>query len=559
MIQRFLNKKAKTATIAAGLLSISALLSEFLAVFRNNLLATSFTNIQTDVYFAAFRIPDFVYGILITGGIVAAFLPVFSESMRDKSKDQAKELTANVINVFLMALVSVSFVLFLFAPKLVKLVVPGFSVADQATTAYLMRIMFLSPILLGMSAILSGVLHYFNLFFAYALAPVLYNIGIIIGILFFYPLFGLAGLAWGVILGAFMHLAIQIPSFIKQGFRARFTLNLKLQGLKKIFKLMLPRTISSAAYYINFIIITAIASTISIGAISIFNYSNYLYGAPVALIGIPFATAIFPVLSRNFALKQKEKFSHNFSSTFRKIVFFAVPASFLLFVFRFDIVRLIYGTVLTGKNYFQETEIMLTAGSLGIFALSLFAVCLIPFLARVFFALHNTKTPVKIAVVSILANIVLAYSFVWAFSFSNFFQNGFIKFLGIEPVEGLSVLGLPLALTISSLIQVILLMLFLKIKTKMLAFRLIALNFLKVFIASMVMTLFAMLSLMFFRDIKGMTSISSFAPAFFACLLAILVYILSAFLLRIESLRIGYRIKTKSTTNSLEKEAKPES
>ncbi len=178
MITRILNSKTKTVTFGAFLLAVSALLSRVLGLFRDNLLANLLPKAQGDIYFAAFRIPDFIYGILITGGVVAAFLPVFSSSIK-KNKEEAESFVNNTLTFFLFALVSISVILAVFTPQLVRLIVPGFNEQQKALTVILTRIMFLSPVLLGASAIFSGILHYFNLFLATALAPIFYNLGII--------------------------------------------------------------------------------------------------------------------------------------------------------------------------------------------------------------------------------------------------------------------------------------------------------------------------------------------------------------------------------------------
>lgn len=556
MFSRLLNSKTKTVTFAAGLLAVSSLFSQLLGFFRNNLLATSFPNDQTDIYFAAFRIPDFVYGILITGGIVAAFLPVFSSYVK-KGKEQTEALTNNVLFVFLAALIAISSVLAIFTPFFVKFVVPGFTAQQKVLTVTLMRIMFLSPILLGTSAIFSGILHYFNLFFAYALAPIFYNVGIICGILFFYPLMGLPGLAWGVIFGAFLHLFIQVLPALRYGFRPRFSFNLRFPGLKRIFKLMVPRTLGSAAYHLNLIIITAIASTISVGAISIFNYSNYLYGVPISLIGISFATAVFPALSRNFANREKEKFSKNFSTVFSQIIFLIIPATVLIFLLRAQIVRLIYGTRILGDGFFGWWETRLTAASVGIFAFSLFSACLIPFLARVFFSLQDTRTPVKIAVSIMALNVFLSDGFVWLLRFpqkgiffgrfiftqqgifldflarfSVFFREGIGNLLKIGEIGDISVIGLPLALTISSILQFVLLVWFLKKKITGLNFRLIYKAFLKVLAAVIAMVPVVWFGLRICADhLNTHTVLGIFLQLVFSGMLGILSYLLIAVLL----------------------------
>ena len=457
-----LNYIAKTLTFTALLLAVSSFLSRILGLFRDNLLANLFTKAQTDIYFTAFRIPDLLYGILITGGIVAAFLPVFSKAFKNDS-EQARGLVNSVLTFFLLGLIVISVILCIFTPQLIKLIAPGFDVMQMKEAVNLTRIMFLSPILLGSSAILSGVLQYFNMFIAYALAPILYNIGIIAGILFLVPVFGLKGLAFGVILGALMHLLIHIPSLLHTRFFPKISFKRAL-GLKSIFMLMAPRIIGAAAYHINLIVITAIASTLSVGAISVFNFSNNIQHVLIGLIGISFATAVFPLLSKSF-IEDKKKFITGIRSTFSKIVFLIIPFSVLLFLLRAQITRFFLGTRVMGSGL-DWTQTQLIAASLGVFSLGLFAATLVPFLAKVFFSMHNTKTPVKIAIVSMVLNICLCFFFVWLLSFNNIFNSFITSFLKLDNINNISVIGLVLGLTVSTVLQMILLVYRLKKRLK---------------------------------------------------------------------------------------------
>jgi len=488
MIAKLLNFKTKTITFAAVVLASSALLSRILGMLRDNLLANLLSKSQTDIYFSAFRIPNFVYGILISGGIIAAFLPVFSAEFK-KSKEHAWELTNNVLTFFLIALIVVSFILAIFTPQLVDLLVPGFNAFQKSQTIILTRIMFLSPILLGISSIFSGILQYSNLFLAYSLTPIFYNIGIIFGIVIFLPLcnFDLKALAYGVILGAFLHLAIQIIPCIKSGFHPRFSFNFRHLGLQKIFRLMIPRTIGAGAFHINLIVITSIASTLSPGSISIFNFSSNLQGLPIGLIGVSFATAAFPVFSRHFVQEQRKEFSRKFLSIFSQILFLIIPLSFFIFLLRAQIVRLVLGTAIIGDGLFGWWQTRLTAACLGIFCIALFANCLIPLLTRTFYSFHNTKTPVKIAVFSVILNIILCYSFVNILGSSSFIQERIISFLKLRGIQDISIIALPLALSISSLIQFVLLLTFLKKKIEILDFKKTYKSILKILVATLLM------------------------------------------------------------------------
>lgn len=448
MLQKIFNFQSKTITGAAGILAMSALISRLLGLIRDRLLAGTFgASSNLDVYFAAFRIPDFIYNILIAGGIIVAFVPLFSAYfLRDKK--ESWDFVNNVLNVFLFFLIIISFIIGVFAPILVKIITPGFSTQQLDLTILLTRILFLSPILLGLSSIFSGILQYFNRFLVYSLAPILYNLGIIFGIILFAKNSGILGVTIGVVIGAFMHLIVQIPSAIRAGFHYKPNFNLKDPKIQRVFYLMLPRTLGVAAPQINLMVVTAIASILPAGALSVFTLSNNLQQFPLGLIGIPFAIAAFPVLSQAWAAQKREDFINEFSLTFRKILLIIIPISFLIFVFRNQIIEIIYKT-----GSFGEGATSLTAASLGIFTLGIFATTLIPLLLRAFFALQDTKTPTMIAIIAMILNIILCLGFVKLLSFSNIFQMSLVKIFSLQGIENISVIGLPLAFSIDSILQ----------------------------------------------------------------------------------------------------------
>ncbi len=307
-----LSFETKTITQGAIILAVSTLISRFLGLIRQWLLADRFgAGLLLDIYLAGFRIPDFIYNILIVGGIVVTFLPLFSEYFSE-DEDKAWQFTSNVINVFFFLLVLISLLLFIFTPQILKWIVPGFSEAARIQSTELTRLMLLSPIFLGLSSIFSGVLHHFNRFLIYSLCPILYNLGIIFGIVFLSPNLGVLGISLGVVLGAFLHLAIQIPAAINSGFKYQPIFNFQDPGIKRIFKLMFPRIFGIAAQQINLIVIMAIASTLSKGSIAIFNFANNLQYLPIGIIGVSFATAAFPRFTQLQANGERKEFMSRF-------------------------------------------------------------------------------------------------------------------------------------------------------------------------------------------------------------------------------------------------------
>jgi len=457
----FFNHQTKTVGRAAIILTFSALFSRFLGIIRDWLLARTFgASPELDVYFAAFKIPDFVYNVLIMGGISVAFLPLFSEYF-SKNEKEAWEFTSNSLNVFLVLLISLSLLLFILTPQLVRIIAPGFSLTQKDLTISLTGLMLLSPIFFGLSAILSGVLQYFNRFLVYSLCPLLYNLGIIFGILFLQPRFGVLGVALGVILGAFSHFAIQIPSVLNCGFSLKPIFNFKDSRLKRVFVLMIPRTFGVASQQLNLIFINAIASTLATGSIAIFNFANNIQYFPIGIVGVSVAIAAFPALAKNWAEDQKEKFIEKFYLAFKQILYFVLPASILIFFFR----NLIVNILLRHGNFSLEAA-RLTEGCLGLFSLSIFASSLIPLIFRAFFSFQDTKTPTLISLISMGLNIILAYFLTWFLKFDSLFKGFLANIFSLKGIENISVLGLSLAVTVSTIFQFVLMMIFLKKRIK---------------------------------------------------------------------------------------------
>ena len=407
-------KQINSITVAAALVALSSLASRFLGVIRDRILAGQFgAGATLDAYYAAFRIPDLIYNLIVLGALSAGFIPIFTTLIKDfkceaekgcdpiiKNKD-AWDLTNNILNWLLLGLAILSVIGIIFAPGLMRLITPGFNPAEQAATAALTRVMFLSPLFLGISGILGGVLQSFKRFMIYSLAPIFYNIGIIIGALYFVKIWGVYGLAWGVVLGAAMHMAIQLPTVYHLGFRYHFKIKWRDLNTARIGRMMVPRTLSLAISQINLVVITILASGLSSGSLAVFNFANNLQSFPIGIFGISYAIAAFPSLAA--AAFDKEKLTANFSQSFRQILFFIIPATVLIVALRAQIIRVVLGT---GKFGWQDT--ILTMNTLGIFAFSLFAQATIPLLVRVFYARHNSKTPFFIGLFTVAVNTALA-------------------------------------------------------------------------------------------------------------------------------------------------------
>lgn len=399
-------KHKLTHTIAGGAIIIASfsLLSRVLGLVRDRLLFSRFGAGDTlDMYYAAFRLPDLVFNTLILGALSAAFVPVFLEYWH-KDKKEAWRIANTVLNTTLAILFVFGLAAFYFAPEIVQLIAPGFDLSKRLATAELTRIMLIGILFLGLSNVASSILNAFKRFTAFAVSPVMYNLGIIAGILILVPMFGIKGLAWGVVVGSFFHFFVQLPSIARLGFKYRFSLDWKNRGVRKIEKLMLPRTFGLAISQINQMVNTIIGSTLAAGSVAVFNAANNLQSVPIGIFAIPVAIAYFPVFSEAWVRKDMPHLIRSFSQAFRRLLFIAVPTAIFMILLRAHIVRLVLGS-----GEFDWPATIITARALAFFAISLFAQCLIPLIARAFYSLHDTKTPVIVNVFALALNAALAF------------------------------------------------------------------------------------------------------------------------------------------------------
>jgi len=426
LIYCFRNGESSSRSIlnATFLVASLGLVSRFLGLIRDRILASKFGAGDTlDIYYAAFKIPDLIFNLLILGALSAAFIPVFASLISQDRLKEAWKLVNKLISLAALVLILAVGIIFFFAPNLISWLVFGFDENKQQLTVILTRIMLISPILLGFSGIFGGILNSYKKFLFYSLAPIFYNVGIIVGAVFLVEIFGVKGLAYGVILGAFLHLSIQIPEVIRCGFKFKLDFKFKDANLKKVITLMIPRTMGLAVVQVNLLIVTILASTLESGSLTVFNLANNIQSVPLGIFGISFAVVTFPSLTCFWAQKKTKEFVESFSSTFEKIIFFIIPTSIIFILLRAQLVRIILGA-----GRFDWTDTILTFQALGIFSLSLFAQSLIPLLTRSFFAIHNTKTPFLIGLFSEAVNLILALiliqkyqiiGLVWAFSIAT--------------------------------------------------------------------------------------------------------------------------------------------
>lgn len=411
---------------AAGIIAASGLASRALGLLRDRLFAHRFGAGEVlDAYFAAYRIPDLLYNLLILGALASAFLPVVSQYLArgTAGRREAFRMANALIAVSVAGLSLIALVLMPLVPLLVPMLAPGFEGERRDLTILFTRIMLLQPILLGLSSVLGGMLLAFQRFAAYAAAPVLYNLGIIAGVVVLVPRLGTAGLAWGVVLGALLHVLVQLPGVFRLGFRFRTTFHLRHRGLRQVSHLFFPRLIGLLAGQVSALVVTFLGSGLLAGSIAAYLLAENLQAVPVGLFGVSVAVAAFPFLSTAAARRDVVDFTDTLVRSLRLVLFLALPASVFLLLLRAQIVR-----VVLGAGAFDWNDTVTTFSILGVLALSVVAQSIIPLLARAFFSLHDTRTPMIVSLLAIAANVSGAMlltpvagivGLAWAFSLSS--------------------------------------------------------------------------------------------------------------------------------------------
>lgn len=399
--------KKNTVRSASLILIATLACSNILGVLRDHFLAQKIPTDRLDVYYAAFRLPDLIFNVLILGAVAAAFVPVYSLYMREKGDEQANKLAQSVISIAAMAILIGLVILFFLLPYLINYTVPNFNPVKRQETVELARWLLLSPMFFTVSYFLGGILNSHKKFLAYSLAPLIYNISIILGVLYFGDSMGVKGVAIGVIIGAFLHLVVQLPAAINAGFRPSFRFDYKNEGVMKIIKLMVPRSIGLGANQVLLLVFTGFASAFP-GSVAIYSLADNIQTVPSVIFGTSFATAVFPTLA-GLSLSDKQdnlKFKTFLTKTIRAALFFLIPSTAILFVLRAQIIRLILG-----YGFFSWSDTKLASATLGFFALSIMAQGLVPILSRSFYAISDTRTPMNASIISIIISIAFGFLF----------------------------------------------------------------------------------------------------------------------------------------------------
>lgn len=424
-IKQFLNSQQTSVLSAATLIMIMIIASRLLGLVRQRVLANFFGPADLSLFFAAFRLPDLIFEVLVYGTFASAFIPVFTKALKDKEKN-VWEIASSITNIGVIIFSVLALIVMFFANHLYGILTPGFIPEHRDQVVALSKILFAAQGFFVISYVLTAVLESSRRFLMPAIAPLFYNLGIILGTVFFSPKLGLMGPVIGVVIGAFSHAAVQLPLAIKLGYRFSFKIRIS-QDVKKIGRLSLPRVIEVMFLQVAKSVELLLASLISMAAYTYFTFGNSLQLLPVGLFGTSIAKAALPTLSR--LSDSKEEFRKTLFNALYQVSFVVLPAASILMVLRIPLVRLVFGTNLFNWESTVQTGLVVSAFGVGIIFQVFNSI-----LARAFYALHNTKTPVIISISCITLNIILDFILikvfklpVWglaaAFSLASFIQS----------------------------------------------------------------------------------------------------------------------------------------
>jgi putative peptidoglycan lipid II flippase len=438
---------------AAYILAVFALGSQVLALIRDHLFAHQFgASAPLDVYYAAFRIPDVLFAIFTSILSVYVLIPFVADRM-EKSIEKARELLSVVFTWFLIGYGVLAGIIFIWAHPLAQLVFPGFgATAQQDLLVLVLRILLLQPFFLSLQSLFGVVTQMHRKFILYAISPLLYNIGIILGIVLFYPMMGLPGLAVGVVVGALLHMSIQMPFVYQSGLFPRITTCVDSVLLWSILKSSLPRALTLMLQQFVLLALTAVATVMSVGSVTVLQFAYNLQSVPLTIIGVSYAVAAFPTFARAYSSGDRTAFLNHVYSALRHIIFWSIPTIALFVVIRAQIVR-----VILGSGAFDWNDTRLTAAVLALFVISLVAQSVHNLIIRAFYAGGSSRTPLIVTLTSSIGIVCVSVLFYFLYGHVSLFASTLRDAFRVEDVPGTEVLTIPLAFSLVFIIHSIVL------------------------------------------------------------------------------------------------------
>lgn len=425
---------------AAFLLGFFALSSQFLALFRDRLLAHNFgASIDLDIYYAAFRVPDFIFIIVASLVSVSILVPFLIDRIK-QGREETRYFIDQVFTFFFLIIILVSAIVFILAPFILSFIFPGFVDIDFDRLVFLTRLMLLSPIFLGISNLLGSISQIHQRFFLYALSPIMYNLGIIAGIVFLVPFCGIMGVAVGVVSGALFHMLIHVPFVFKKGFLPKFTFRPDISLFCSVARLSVPRTVTLGITHFLILVLLSLASLMLEGSIAIFSFSFNLQSVVLSIVGVSYSLAVFPTIAKLFSEGNEKKYWGYIITSAQHIIFWSVPAAVIFIVLRAQIVRVVLGT-----GMFDWGATQLTSAALALFSLSVVFQGLILLFVKSYYAMGKTALPLVVNLISGVFAVLSAFVLVFLFEEVDSFRFFIEALLRVENLEGAKVLMLPLA------------------------------------------------------------------------------------------------------------------
>jgi len=509
-MQRILRRANIKLTVgwAAAMLSGMSLVSMALGLLRERLLNANFgvDSLELDAYRVAFKVPDFMFIILVSGALSVTFIPILNERLSNHNRKSAWELTSSLINFLATITLVASVTIFIFADPIIKyLLAPGMEAEGQQLAVLMMRIIAVNPFLFAISSILTSVQQAVGRFFFFALAPAVYSLGIIVGIIVLAPDFGILGVAYGVVFGSVMQLLVGAMGMAGLGFEYTSGINWRHKGLRETLRLLPQRSLDQGMDYFNSLVEISVASRLRTGLINSWEVAFTLHWVPINLIGIAISTAAFPQMTERISQGRPDLFRKEFIRVLRVLVWLALPVTVVAYVGRGYLVRLLVA---------EGNEVI--ANLVGLLVVAMFFRAIFHLVSRSFYAHKDTRTPLIVSIYAIGLNVFLAI------------------FLVLPIGLGLGIAGLAIAQSVVAVVEVtILLSIMQKRHQKLFTLDLISV-FARMLLAA-VMSAFLMYGLIILFPLRA-TDVGFFAlvPKFGVIVAATLIgYVLLSYLFRL--------------------------
>lgn len=408
-INRITHRKQKSISSATIVLAITFAFSALLGFLRSRFLYSHFFACcagQLDAYNAAFRLPDLIFKLLVSGALSASFIPVFSGYLH-RDKATADKIASTVINLLSIIFIIACILVFIFTYPFSRTIAAGFTPDQHHLMVQLTRVLLLAQIFFLVSSFLTSILQVHQAFLVPALSPIVYNLFIILSIFTLAPRFGIQGVTYGVVVGAFFHLAIQIPIIKRIGFNYSFAIDTKLKGVREVIRLMIPRTLSLGLAEIQNTLTLFFASTLVAGSLSLLQLAFQIMYLPSRIFGTTIGQASLPILSNSIAKNNMDHFRKTVTKILLQSLYIALPITVLILVQRLTIVRIAFGA-----KQFPWSATIITARALAFLTPAIICQSITQILIRSFYAMHNTKTPLHVSILSLLTNVAVSFYFI---------------------------------------------------------------------------------------------------------------------------------------------------